>query len=347
MKKAISGSFYLPLVFLFLLATGCDQGQSRLFVLTGTTMGTTYTIKIVQDRPPLRQVEKETISTGIHSLLQEVNRQMSTYLPDSEISSFNNYQGNKWFPISSDFSWVMKSALSISIASNGAFDVTVGSLVNLWGFGTEERETVIPDETEIQRRKRLTGYQNISISTEPPAIRKNNPNISCDLSAIAKGFGVDKVARFLEEAEIQHYMVEIGGEVRTKGLNSAGKKWHIGLQSPEEKKIAKVVNLSNLAMATSGDYANYHEVNGKRYSHTIDPRTARPIEHHLASVTVIHPSCMKADGLATAINVLGPVAGYEFAVKQKLPVFMLIRKKGAFVEKMSPEFKQFLGSQSQ
>lgn len=334
--------FIFILITLVCLIPGCISEKKDLLVITGRTMGTTYTLKTIPTPSPSMPFDQKALESDINYLLAEVNRQMSTYQKDSEISRFNASGSTDWFPISSDFARVTGSAVRISNESKGAFDITVAPLVNLWGFGPQKRETIIPDDREIKEKKSLVGYQNLSLRMKPPAIRKSTPGVSCDLSAIAKGFGVDKIALYLEAKGFDHYMVEIGGEVRTKGVNSLGEKWRIGLRSPEGNGFKKIIQLSGSAMATSGDYANYHEIDGIRYSHTIDPRTGRPIRHRLASISVIQPSCMMADALATAINVMGPDAGYDFAYQHHLPVYMIIRGRDGFIEKMSPEFTNYI-----
>jgi thiamine biosynthesis lipoprotein len=268
---------------------------------------------------------------------------MSTYIPDSEISQFNKYKKTDWYPISKDFANVLEMSFYISEKSGGAFDITIGPLVNLWGFGPDYKLENIPTQVEIDKGLRSVGHKNIMVQTDPPAVKKIIASIYCDLSAIAKGFGVDKIAEYLESKNINDFMVEIGGEVRTRGNNIHRKPWQIGVSTPDnEFNLQKVVSLNNNSIATSGDYRNYFEKDGVRYSHTIDPRTGRPITHTLASVTVVHGSCMIADGMATAITVLGPEAGFEFALKEELPIFMIVRKGNEFIEKMTPNFEQFL-----
>ncbi len=325
-----------------LIFLGCrDEGVTHeLLTIQGKTMGTSFVVKVVQSAGKQNVTITETLETEINSLLREVNRQMSTYQKDSEISQFNQYGKTDWFPVSPAFATVLESAVQIADISDGAFDFTVGNLVNLWGFGPDARPEKIPTDAQIAERKAVVGYEQVSVRHEAPvAVRKVRPAIHCDLSAIAKGFGVDKVAEYLESLGLVNYLVEIGGEVRALGQNQLGSAWRIGVETPDSPNgIHKVVALSGYALATSGDYFNYFEKDGQRYSHTIDPRTGRPITHKLASVTVLHSSCMMADGLATAINVLGPDKGLEFARGKGLAVFMLIRSNGGFSEKMTPEF---------
>lgn len=334
------------LVSLLLLAaavlSACSAGQNQpeLLTLQGRTMGTSFVVKVAGEVPGQQRNE---IEQQINGVLEEVNRQMSTYLADSEISQFNRYRETDWFPISKDFAAVLQQALELSEKSGGSFDITVGPLVNLWGFGPEQRESEsIPSAADIEARRAFTGYQHLAVRLTPPAVKKSLPELNCDLSAIAKGFGVDKVADYLEGLGVKNYMVEIGGEVRVKGQSPTG-FWRIGVERPDDPTgLQAVLEISNNAMATSGDYFNYFEKDGVRYSHTIDPRTGRPITHKLASVTVIHHSCTLADGLATAIDVMGPESGYEFALAQQLPVFMIVRDNTGFVEKMTPQFGQYL-----
>jgi thiamine biosynthesis lipoprotein len=318
--------------------------------LSGRTMGTTFSVKALKpaelESTPTSKLNL-LLSNDIGEILEKVNRQMSTWLEDSEISRFNRYRETGWFNVSSDTALVTAEALRVSRLSGGAFDITVGPLVNLWGFGPEKinADRQIPTDEQINGAMQKIGCQKLAARSVPPAIKKEIPELRCDLSAIAKGFGVDKVAEYLESRGYGNYLVEIGGEVRVKGINLKGTPWRVAIAAPGpggESPYQKIVLLKNTAMATSGDYFNYFEKDGVRYSHTIDPVTGRPITHKLASVTVIHDSCMTADALATALDVMGPEKGYELAVKENLPVFLVIREGNAFVEKMTPQFKRLL-----
>lgn len=332
---------FISLLIIFLF-TGCKQNETLpdLKEITGQTMGTFFTVKIISSNVDERQFEK--IENDINSLLNEVNRQMSTYIPDSEISEFNKFNKTEWFPVSKDFFSVVEKALEVSRLTNGAFDITVGPLVNLWGFGPENKSFKIPDKNKLLDALSKTGFSKIKLDEKTSSLIKENENIYIDLSAIAKGFGVDKVAEYLVENNFRDFMVEIGGEVKTSGKNQKGEHWKIGIKSPNSaSNIQKVISISNMAVATSGDYLNYFEENGVRYSHTIDPRTGLPVTHNLASVTVIHSSCILADAFATAIEVLGPDAGYTFALENKLPVYLIVREKNNFIEKQTELFKNY------
>jgi thiamine biosynthesis lipoprotein len=339
----VSVKTYIALVLFLLLGCSSRNQQDNLLVLDGSTMGTFYSVKIVrEDLQPIPFIV-DTLKSKVDSLLLTVNQQMSTYLEDSEISRFNQYQGTDWFPVSEDLAYVVKNALQVSRLSHGTFDVTVGPLVNLWGFGPENRPTLIPSKEEIIARMKLTGYQHLSVRMDPPALKKSVSGIYVDLSAIAKGFGVDKVTSFLESLGIHNFIVDIGGEISTRGTNYQGKIWKIGVSTPDEKMgIQKVIPLENECVATSGDYRNYFEKNGVRYSHTIDPRTGKPITHKLSSVTVVYDTCMIADAFATAIDVMGPQQGYQFAREQELAVFLIVRDTQGFKEETTPQFSEIL-----
>jgi thiamine biosynthesis lipoprotein len=314
----------------------------------GNTMGTTYMVKIVKpDDKKLSFADEhiKRVTADIETLLKKVNEQMSNWLADSEISRFNRYKGAQWFEVSPDTTRVFAEALRVSKVSNGAFDITVGPLINLWGFGPDGTGKQIPGEEQIKKVMEEIGYQKLSVRLSPPAIKKEEPGLYCDLSAIAKGFGVDQVVEYLDSQGFFNYLVEIGGEVRAKGLNHKNQIWRVAIASPDPhggSPYQKVIQLKDASMATSGDYFNYFEKNGVRYSHTIDPTTGKPITHKLASVTVIHESCMTADAVATAINVLGPEKGYELAINENLAVFMIVRGKSGFVENMTARFEEMM-----
>ncbi|MBN2570648.1 MAG: FAD:protein FMN transferase [Ignavibacteriales bacterium] len=303
-------------------------------------MGTYYSIKYV---PNSEKLNAEKIEKDIDSILVDVNKKMSIFDKESEISRFNQYKNTDWFNVSDDLFLVIKTALEVSKDCGGVFDITVGPLVNLWGFGPMDKPYQVPNDEEINENRRIIGWQKLEIRENPKAIRKTIPKLYLDLAAIAKGFGVDKIAEYFESIEIKNYLVEIGGEVRTGGKNQDADNWKIGISTPDEiSKIERVIKLENIAVATSGDYWNYFEENGVRYSHTIDPSTGRPITHKLASVSVINESCMLADAYATAINVLGPEKGFKFAEELNLSVFFIIRSDKEFIEKMTSSFKKYL-----
>lgn len=321
----------------------CSGGSKslELVVITGQTMGTFFQVKIKQDDSII--IDKNFLQNEIIEILIKVNSQMSTYIEDSEISLFNKYNNTDWYSISEDFAFVLEKALQISKQSSGTFDITVGKLVNLWGFGSQLKEHTVPDNDQVAALMAITGYHHLEVRLDPPSVKKENLELYIDLSAIAKGFGVDKVAEYLDSKNIDNYLVEIGGEVRTSGTNQKNEPWKVGIEYPDSSSgIYEVISLGSYSIATSGDYHNYFEKNGIRYSHTIDPRTGMPISHKLASVTVIYKSCTLADAYATAINVLGPESGISFALEHKLPAYLIIREEDGFVVKKTPQLDKFL-----
>lgn len=329
-------------VLLFYLMAGrCRVVESPPeLMLTGLTMGTTYTIKIADPGAEARATETAQV---IGVLLQQVNNIFSTYREDSELSRFNNNDGSAPFSLSDDLRRVFEISLEVSRQTRGAFDITVGPLVNAWGFGPDN-PTHPPTGDEIAALRERIGYEKLTL--ENGALSKARPDVYCDLSAVAKGYGVDCVAHKLDELGIANYMVEIGGEVRTRGTHTAGTPWQIAIEKPVtgQRTVERVVPLSDLSMATSGDYRNFFESNGRRYSHTIDPRTGQPIEHRLASVSVLHAECAWADAYATALNVLGPDDGYALAQRLGLQALFIVRNDdGSFSEKATPTFPSLLG----
>ena len=349
MRRFIFAGISLPFTVIALAIAGCNQPTqprtaTRPVSLTGLTMGTIqYIVKL--DRLP-DGIAVKTLQAAIDERLELVNDQMSTYRPESEISRFNRSESTDWFEVSSDTAGVVAEALRVSRLSNGAFDATVGPLVDLWNFGPKPGEFKIPSDEAISESRQRVGFKQIEVRISPPALRKQRPDVRLDLSAIAKGFAVDQIADYLELNSVAGYLVEIGGEMRTKGTKPDRTRWTVGIEAPtENERVAqKTIQLGDRAIATSGDYRQFFDRDGHRYSHTIDPRTGRPVEHSLTSVSVIANNCTFADALATAIMVLGPERGYDFAVKQKLAVLFILRRDAAFVEKSTPLFQSLFES---
>ncbi|MFQ5792215.1 MAG: FAD:protein FMN transferase [Acidobacteriota bacterium] len=334
---------------LFLLAgvvAACRQvdGGLQTYSFQGPTMGTRYTIKIVAE--DLAEERQEELSRRIGQELALVDRKMSHYRKDSELSRFNRWQQTTPFSVSPETFAVFEHAQELSSLTGGALDVTVAPLVNAWGFGPEKRSDEPPSDEHIRRLLARVGYTALELDRTQYNLRKKNPRLECDLSAIAKGYAVDRVAEALEAKGISDYMVEVGGEVRTGGYNAAGKPWRIAVERPVagDGSFQRIVSLSGLSMATSGDYRNYYEVDGVRISHEIDPRTGFPIRHRTASVSVVEPDCVRADGWATALLVLGVEAGDALARKHDLAALFLVREDdGGFREHATPAFERLIG----
>lgn len=319
--------------------SGCQQNEEafRPIKITGNTMGTFYEVTIADDLSP-DQIPK--LTSRINELLEQINAEMSTYDPQSEISQFNQSPSEDWYSVSPGFAHVVNEAIRISQLTEGAFDPTVGPLVDLWHFGSEIKDRTIPTQEQIDEVKSTVGYQHLNARLDPPAIRKSIPNLRLDLSAIAKGYAVDVIAEELNSQGIQGCLVNIGGEVVAVGRKEDGTKWRLGIEKPIEGKrdIERIVHLSDIAMATSGDYRNYYEVDGVRYSHTIDPVTGRPAIHHLRSVSVLSKTCLEADALATAMMVMGMSKSQNFAAENNLAVGLLEREEMKTDSFFSTEF---------
>lgn len=325
-----------------LLLASCSDEQRPVAHLQGQTMGTTYNVKYLLDEADTNGVDAQTLQSEINTRLVEVNKLMSTYDPTSELSRFNQYRFTDNFNVSPDTLLVVNEALRLAKLSGGVLDVTVGPLVNLWGFGPTKRPEKVPSQADIDAIGEYVGFS--KLSTTPSGLKKSHPMLYVDLSTIAKGYGVDEVASILEQHGIVDYLVEIGGEMRVRGERGDGSEWLIAIEKPvtTERAVQKVVSIGTHAVATSGDYRNYYEDNGVRYSHLIDPTTGAPIAHNLVSVTVIHSSSMTADGLATAFNVMGWDKAIEIAEQEQLAVFLIRRTADGFEEYASPEFDKLV-----
>lgn len=308
--------------------------------LNGATMGTTYSVKF---RELPENMTATQVKAALDKMLVEINRQMSTFDPQSELSRFNSNPSTDWVPVSPELLFVVREAQRISEMTGGAFDITVGPLVNLWGFGPTFTNDAIPSQQAIAEAQERVGYRHLQIREEPPALKKDRANMYVDLSAIAKGYAVDRLADYLESLGMDDYMVEIGGELRVKGLNAQGVPWRIAIEKPTpgQRSVERILHLKHEGIATSGDYRNFFERDGQRYSHEIDPKTGQPIRHELASVTVIDPSTTTADALATGLIVMGPTRGFELAERQGLAVLFITIHDGAFEEKGTTAFAPY------
>ena len=330
-------TFRITLGFLlFILLSGCGQApEQREYVhISGRTMGTTYNIKFSAQGAPDPQV----LQSEVDIRLVEINKLMSTYDPESELSRFNQHTGSEPFPFSQENILVLREAKRLAEISNGYLDVTVGPLVNLWGFGPTKRPEKIPEQSVIDDTKAKIGLDKVILS-DNSAI-KTSEELYVDLSTIAKGYGVDQLALIMDKHGVTDYLVEIGGEMRVSGVNASGKPWRIAVEKPlsKERAMQRLITIGNNAIATSGDYRNYFEENGVRYSHLIDPTTGYPIQHNVVAVSVIHESSMTADGLSTALNVMGKEAALAIAEKNNLAVLLITRENGEFKEYTSAQF---------
>ena len=330
------------LVLAFAALAGCSfEEEEKVWEISGPVFGTQYHINVVLKEDADRL---ENLAGGIEEVLEDVDASMSTWRDDSELSRFNSLDDqSQWAGISRPLHEVLATAREVSELTGGAFDVTVGPVVNLWGFGPDARPEQVPGDDELSSRLESIGYDKLELQEEPPALRAS-PNQYVDLSAIAKGYGVDAVSRFLESERISAFLVEIGGEVRVSGRKPDGEAWRLAIEEPvsQRREINRVVALDSQAMATSGDYRNYYESEGERFSHTIDPKSGKPIRHNLASVTVIADDCMTADALATAFNVMGFEQAKDLATRENIAAYFIVRGEDGFETDYTPAFSSFL-----
>ncbi len=336
-SRALFVAFFVSALAVSACQTRTDE--SNTYIFNGPTMGTTFTVKVVNES--IDTSARARLQRLIEDELEDVNQKMSHYLEDSELSRFNRSSSQEPFPVSPETFQVFRHAQEISALTQGAFDVTAAPLIDLWGFGPERPPDTVPAEEDITRARGRTGHQKLVLDADSLTIRKLDPLLRCDLSAIAKGYAVDRVAEALGREGLLDYIVEVGGEVRTAGKNDAGDNWRVAIERPlpGERVIQRIVPLSGMAMATSGGYRNFYEKDGTRYSHTIDPRTGRPVTHDLAAVTVVDELCVRADGLATGLLVLGPEEAYSLAVEHDLAAFFLVAEEDGFSERVTPAFE--------
>ena len=334
------------LLVLLAAAAGCQPADSsREYRFRGSSMGTTFEVKVVAS--PFPKQRQEAVREAIRAQLQDVDGKMSTYREASEISRLNRSRQTTPHPLSRETFAVLEEAQRISQVTGGAFDVTVGPLVNAWGFGPAPQPASLPTAAEIEHLKLRSGWAKIELHPRDSTILKQEPALYLDLSAIAKGYAVDRLSEILAEMSLARHMVELGGEVRTSGRNAVGNPWRIAIEKPVSggRAFHRILPLENLALATSGDYRNFRQAEEGQLSHTIDPRTGRPVRHDLASVSVVDASCMRADGYATALMVLGEDEGYRLAVEQDLAALFLVRtRQGSYRERETPAFRRLFGN---
>jgi thiamine biosynthesis lipoprotein len=302
----------------------CSPHRAETVTLTGLTMGTSYHLTV-----SATAARDTSLLPAIQDRLDALEDQMSTYRESSEISRFNRSRGAGPFPVSAEFAEVVRRSLEVSDLSSGALDITVAPLVRLWSADRAR----VPSATEVEEALQHTGRGKVELRSEGAvhSLVKSDPSAEIDVSAVAPGYAVDEVARLLDSRGVGAYVAEIGGELRTRGARPDGAPWKIGIEAPtpDSRSVYTTVPLRDQAMATSGDYRKFFTApDGTRYSHLIDPRTGRPVDHHLASVTVVAPDCTGADAWATALLVLGPEEGFALAEAQGLAALFLVAEIG-------------------
>jgi FAD:protein FMN transferase len=322
-----------------LLTTACG-GSSRELVLSGPTMGTTYTVKVVA---PPASVDGVRLREAIDDGLAQIDRSMSGYRADSEVARFNASASTQWHDVSAELALTVQAALNISAKSAGAFDITVAPLVAAWGFGPAGRPPELPSAEHIARTGASVGFRKLHVRDDPPALRKDVAELAIDLNGIAPGYAVDLLADRLLALRVENFMIDIGGEIRAHGHNARGEPWHIAIEHPMDTQRTPYagVRLDGASVSTSGEYRDYYERDGRRYSHTIDPRTARPLVRAPGSVVVVAGSTALADGWATALNVLGPREGLALAAREHIAVLFIERDGEGWRSQSTPEFERY------
>lgn len=310
--------------------------------LCGATMGTSWSVHVLAPRT----VSREAVEAAIQAQLDTVIREMSTWEADSNLSRFNRAAAGSWHPLPAAFYTVLDAALTMAVDSEGAFDPSVGPLVNLWGFGpTVEGATAtrsVPDDAALEQVRARCGWQRIGLDRTTRSVLQPG-GAYLDFSGIAKGYAVDSVAQALREVGCVSWLVEVGGELSGFGVKPDGQPWWVALERPpQDGSEGVLVALHGLAIATSGDYRRHFEQDGRRYAHTIDPRSGRPVAHDLVSVTVLHRQCMVADALATVLTVLGEEQGMAFARRRNIAALFIRGGTAGFSESMTPAMAAML-----
>lgn len=319
--------------------TGC-LFQDKVEAFTGPTMGSTYTIKYVRsgDVPA-----KEVLHGEVEAILADLDKQLSTYRSDSDVERFNALPGGACEPMPQAVRELVAAGDQLSADSDGAFDLTLEPLLNLWGFGPQGRSERVPSEEEIAEARALTGHRHLRIEGDQLC---KSVALQLDFNSIAAGYAVDLVIDRLKELGVRSYLVEITGELKAEGRKPDGSPWRVAIEAPrDDQRVAqKIIELDGMGVSTSGDYRNYFELEGRRYSHTLNPLSGRPIEHHLAAVTVIDRSTLRADGLSTALMVLGPEQGLALAERNAIAAFFVVREGQGFATTSTKAFDELFGA---
>lgn len=337
MEKTLSRTSLL-IVLLVATLTGCGQSIERF---GGPTMGSSYTVQYV---PTGKAPAAAKLKAEVDTILASLDEQFSTYRDDSVVSRFNALPAGACMALPADMLKLWRYGEELSQQSGGAFDLTVEPLMNLWGFGPQSRREQVPAPADLQRERARVGHQHLRLEGEQLC---KDVNAQLDFDSIVAGYAVDKVSAHLAEMGLTDYLVEITGELRAVGRKPDGTPWRIALEVPSgerERQVERSVAVDGFGLSTSGDYRNYFEEGGQRYSHTFDPRSGTPVRHALAAVTVADAQALRADGLSTLLMVLGPEEGYTFAERNGLAAFFIVRQGEGFVTRATPRFEALFPS---
>lgn len=333
--------FWMPLLLMgSMAACGSGDGLERF---GGPTMGSTYSVKYIRgpSGPDVAHVQPE-----VEAILAEVDQQMSTYRSDSDIERFNGLPANSCQTMPAGVLALVRVGEQLSIDSDGSYDLTVEPLLDLWGFGPQARVEQVPTPEQLAVVRQRVGYGHLHIDGDQ--LCKDAP-VEVDFNSIAAGYAVDRISARMQALGIGSFLVEATGELKAVGKKADGSPWRVALEAPrdDERVVEKTIEFDGYGVSTSGDYRNYFEQDGHRYSHTLDALTGAPIDHALASVTVIDHSTLMADGLSTLLLILGPERGWAFAEQHKIAAFFVIRVDKRFIIRSNPEFDRLFAGKSQ
>lgn len=337
----------LSLLALFLSIAGCDKADpspksTGSTVLEGKTMGTSWRVSVVG----LDESRRLPLQQKIQAQLNADDQLLSTWKPDSALMRFNQARTTAPWPVSEAMADIVTQALRIGDKTAGAMDITVGPLVNLWGFGPDKQPVKTPSAAQIEDARARTGLQHLTVinTASRQYLQKDLPDLFVDLSTVGEGYAADHLARLMEQEGLSRYLVSVGGALVSRGMNASGQPWRVAIQKPTDREnaVEAIVDINGHGISTSGSYRNYYELDGKRISHVIDPQSGRPITHTLVSVTVIAPTALEADGWDTGLMVLGREKAQQVAREQGLAVYMISKEGDGFTHWMSPQFAGFL-----
>lgn len=330
------------------LFSGCDSATtpatpaSTATVLDGKTMGTFWRVSVIG----VDEAKAQALRAKVQPQLDADDRLLSTWKNDSALMRFNHATDTRPWPVSEAMADIVTLSLRIGAKTHGAMDITVGPLVNLWGFGPDKQPVATPDAQAIAAAKARTGLQHLQVINQSGRqfLQKDIPDLFVDLSTVGEGYAADHLARLMEQEGISRYLVSVGGALVSRGMNGEGKPWRVAIQKPTDREnaVQAIVDINGHGISTSGSYRNYYELDGKRISHVIDPQTGQPITHKLVSVTVIAPTALEADGWDTGLMVLGPEKAQQVVREQGLAVYMIVKEGEGFKTWMSPQFRTFL-----
>ncbi|MEG5692366.1 FAD:protein FMN transferase ApbE [Enterobacter quasihormaechei] len=335
-----------------LLLTACDSSTQpakieapAATVLEGKTMGTFWRVSVMD----IDKSRAEELRGKIQAQLDADDQLLSTYKNDSALMRFNRSSSTSLWPVSEAMADIVTESMRVGYKTNGAMDVTVGPLVNLWGFGPDKQPVATPDQDAIDDARARTGLQHLSVIGQygQQYLQKDIPDLFVDLSTVGEGYAADHLAALMAQEGIPRYLVSVGGALVSRGMNASGRPWRVAIQKPTDQQnaVQAIVDINGHGISTSGSYRNYYELDGKRISHVIDPQTGRPITHNLVSVTVIAPTALEADAWDTGLMVLGTEKAKEVVRQEGLAVYMITKEADGFKTWSSPQFNSFLVSE--